>query len=240
MTTWYSGKVIQILDESPTTKRFFIEVQDVENFEFLAGQFITFDLPIGEKRLQRWRSYSIANEPNGTNIIELCIVRLKNGLGTTYLFEEVSVGSFLKFKGPDGNFCLPETIDKDIVLVCTGTGVAPFRSVLHDIFSKNKVHKKIHLIFGCRHSEDILYRAEFEQFATQYPEFQYNICLSREIKEGTTQGHVHRVYIQTYARKDSNVQFYLCGWSKMIDEAVENLLLTLGYERNQVKYELYG
>ncbi len=240
MTTWYNGKVINIIDESPNTKRFLIEIQDVETFDFRAGQFVTFDLPIGEKRLQRWRSYSIASAPNWLNIIELCIVRLENGLGTTYFFETVAIGTSLKFKGPDGNFCLPEKIEKNIVMVCTGTGVAPFRSILHDIFANQKSHQKLHLIFGCRRSEDVLYRQEFEQLAAQYPDFQYDITLSREESDDTHKGYVHEIYQKAYAKKEQNITFYLCGWSKMIDEAVENLLVKMELERSQIIYELYG
>lgn len=239
-THWHQGIVTHILDESPTTKRFFLTIENLDSFDFRAGQFVTFDLPIGEKRLQRWRSYSISSAPNGTNTLELCIVRLEGGAGTSYFFDEVAVGTSLKFKGPDGNFCLPETIEKDIVMICTGTGIAPFRSMLHDVLGEKLLTSKIHLIFGCRHAEDILYRKEMEQLAAQYPDFQYDITLSREDLAGTTRGYVHEIYKVAYAQKRDNVQFYLCGWSKMIDEAVAILLIELGYDRKQIIYELYG
>lgn len=239
-TTWYQGSVTAIKDESPTTKRFWITIHEQTNFEFKAGQFVTFDLPIGEKRLQRWRSYSIASAPNGDNQIELCIVKLDNGAGTNYFFNTVEIGTILKFKGPDGTFCLPEYITGDIVMICTGTGVAPFRSMLHDVLQKQKINTNIHLIFGCRTAADILYRAEFEALAEAYPNFTYSIALSRENVAGTVQGYVHQIYLSAYAQKRSNIKFYICGWSKMIDEAVENLFVKLQYERSQIIYELYG
>ena len=68
-TTWYDSKVIKIENQSPTTKRFWVEVEGVDSFDFKAGQFVTMDLPLGEKRKQRWRSYSIANAPDGTNVL---------------------------------------------------------------------------------------------------------------------------------------------------------------------------
>jgi NAD(P)H-flavin reductase len=64
----------------------------------IPGQFITFDLPIGEKRLQRWKSYSIANFITDGKI-ELCVGKLEGGLGSTYLCETVQIGDTLKFKG---------------------------------------------------------------------------------------------------------------------------------------------
>jgi CDP-4-dehydro-6-deoxyglucose reductase len=69
---------------------------------------------VGEKRLQRWRSYSIAGCPGDDNTFELCIVRAQPGLGSRYLFEEVREGAELRFKGPEGSFVPPKELDKDI------------------------------------------------------------------------------------------------------------------------------
>src|ERR1700749_868866 len=130
---WRTGKVIAIKEETPGTRRFWIQVPELERFDFLPGQFVTLDLPIHEKPNKRWRSYSIASWPDGSNIIELVIVLLEGGLGTNYLFNHVSVGSELTLRGPQGVFTMPETIDRDLFFICTGTGIAPFRSMAHHI-----------------------------------------------------------------------------------------------------------
>lgn len=239
-TTWHSGIVRKIEMLSPDVRGFQVEVPAAQSIDFQAGQFVTMDLPIGEKRLQRWRSYSIANAPDGSNRLEFCIVRSTEGLGSKYLFEAVEVGSELRFKDPDGGFVLPEKIEKDLVFVCTGTGVAPFRSMILDLQKSGKPHRGIHLIFGTREESGILYRAEFEQLARSVPGFRYDIALSRQADWAGWKGHVHQVYLQQYATPRADVDFYLCGWSNMIDEAVANLLLRLGYAREQVHYELYG
>ncbi|CAF3891188.1 unnamed protein product [Rotaria sp. Silwood1] len=90
MLQWQTGKVVEIMQASPTTKRFFVAVDDTNDFVFEPGQFVTLDLPIHEQKNKRWRSYSIASHPNGTNIIELVIVLLEGGAGTTYLFNELT------------------------------------------------------------------------------------------------------------------------------------------------------
>ena len=73
-------------------------------------------MPIHEKPNKRWRSYSIASWPDGTNVFELLIVLAEGGLGTNYLFNEVGVGSELIFRGPQGIFVLPQVLEKDIFL----------------------------------------------------------------------------------------------------------------------------
>src|SRR3954466_16415907 len=151
---WRKGIVTRIENETYNTRRFWIKVPEIESFDFKPGQFVTLDLPIHEKPNKRWRSYSIASWPDGTNVFELVIVLLEGGLGTSYLFNEVMVGSELTLRGPQGVFVLPEVIDKDLFLVCTGTGVAPFRSMVHYIHEHNITHQNIYLIFGTRYLSD--------------------------------------------------------------------------------------
>ncbi|MEO1712277.1 MAG: FAD-dependent oxidoreductase [Bacteroidota bacterium] len=237
---WYDGRVIRIADESSTTRRFWIQVDELERFDFRAGQFVTFDLPISEKRRERWRSYSIASAPDGTNVFELCIVRLEGGRGTTYLFDEVKEGTILSFKGPDGVFTLPKNLDREIVLICTGTGVAPFRSMLGALKESGGPKQLLHLIFGTRHEEGILYREEMETLAKEWPNFRFDVALSREKDWDGYQGYVHQVYQEHYPEVDADRLFLLCGWQNMVDEAVDRLTEKMGYAKQQVVFELYG
>ncbi len=239
-TKWYDGSIIEINQLTTNTKQFFIKIQIEEAFDFLPGQFVTLDLPVSEKRLDRWRSYSIANHPMNDNILELCIVRSDRGLGTKYLFEEVNVGSMLKMKGPDGSFTLPSNLQNEIIMVCTGTGLAPFRSMIRHIMEHKLTFHKIHLIFGTRNFESILYHDEFTKLAGHNTNFLYDVALSREDLEGFHFGYVHDIYLKKCAEVQENRHFYLCGWSNMIDEATVNIIQKMGYDKSQVHYELYG
>jgi phenol/toluene 2-monooxygenase (NADH) P5/A5 len=234
---WRTGKVIKIEQQTHNTRRFWIEVPELTSFDFKAGQFVTLDLPIHEKPNKRWRSYSIASWPDGTNVFELCIVLLEGGLGTTYLFNEVKEGSELQLRGPVGVFTLPDSLEKDLFLICTGTGIAPFRSMSNSIKLQQKTHKNIHLIFGCRTKKDLLYYDEFKQLETELDGFHYHPVLSREEWEGKS-GYVHTVYEELCANKQP-ANFYLCGWKAMVDEAKERIL-ALGYDKKEIHLELYG
>src|SRR3954462_7074008 len=160
---WRTGKVIRIEDIGQAVKRFFIQIPEVDVFNFKPGQFVTLDLPIHEKKNKRWRSYSIASSPDGTNVIELVIVFLEGGAGTTYIFNEVQEGTELTLRGPQGVFVLPQAIDRDLFFICTGTGVAPFRSMLHHIRRYNIAHGKLYLVFGTRLLADCLYYEELKE-----------------------------------------------------------------------------
>lgn len=238
---WRTGIVVKIDDETVYTKRFWIQIPEVERFDFVPGQFVTLDLPIHEKKNKRWRSYSIASAPDGTNIIELVIVILEGGAGTTYLFNEIALGSELLLRGPQGVFVLPEVLDRDIFFICTGTGIAPFRSMLRNIKNHNIPHKNLYLIFGTRKKEDCLYFNELKQLQNELEHFYYLPTCSREetIPEGMRIGYVHSVYEEEVAKNQNPACFYLCGWKNMIDEAKQRIL-ALGFDKKDIHLELYG
>jgi len=239
---WRTGKVIRIENATFNTRRYWIEVQGVEVFDFKPGQFVTLDLPISEKRNKRWRSYSIASHPDGSNVIELVVVLLEGGLGTNYLFNEVSVGSELTLRGPQGVFVLPHVIDRDLFFVCTGTGVAPFRAMVHYIREHNIPHQNIYLIFGTRYLSDCLYKEELEQLSSEMDAFYYLPTFSREDRSlrHIHHGYVHHLYEEIVLKENKpTAKFYLCGWKNMIDEAKENII-ALGYDKHDIHLELYG
>lgn len=237
---WRTGIVTKIINETAATRRFWIHVPEVEKFDFMPGQFVTLDLPIHEKKNKRWRSYSIASTPDDSNVIELVIVLLEGGLGTTYLFNEVKEGSELLLRGPQGVFTLPQQLDRELFLICTGTGVAPFRSMLHYIHRHNVEHQNIYLIFGTRQKTDCLYYAELDELQHQLPSYTYIPTFSREAEDaGVRRGYVHTVYEELVADKKQPAYFYLCGWKNMIDEAKQRLL-NIGYDRKDIHLELYG
>jgi len=237
---WYDTQISRIEKMTATTHRFWLARQPEWEFEFKAGQFITLDLPIHEKRLKRWRSYSLASNPNDKGDLELCIVKLEGGLASEYLFEKATIGTPIKFKGPAGAFTLPETpTEGTLVFICTGTGIAPFRSMLKKMEADEQLNRPVHLIFGTRTEEGILYRKEMEALAARHPNFTYSVALSRESAAGCQKGYVHPIYQDAYATVRPDLHFYICGWSNMVDEAVATLE-EMGYAKEQVHYELYG
>lgn len=252
---WRTGKIIRIEQETHNTRRYWFEVPELSSFDFVPGQFVTLDLPISDKPNKRWRSYSIASWPDGTNVFELVIVLLEGGIGTTWLFNNAEIGTEISFRGAQGVFTLPASIDRDLFLVCTGTGIAPFRSMAHHLLENNIPHQNIYLIFGCRKFGDALYAPELKDMARKIPSFRFITAYSREEVDNNDhlvrQGYVHNVYEEicnanvTVSAENPEQKiikpayFYLCGWKNMIDEAKQRIL-ALGYDKKDVHLELYG
>lgn len=235
---WQTGIVRKIEQVTHNTRRYWVALPETPGFHFIPGQFVTLELPIDERRNRRWRSYSIASMPDGTNVIELLIVHLEGGKATSYLFDEIQVGSTLTLRGPQGVFVLPHAqLTKDLFLICTGTGIAPFRSMVQHIYHHHTPFHKIYLLFGTRTREDLLYAEEMQQLERDMPGFHFIPTLSREVWTGR-HGYVHPIY-EELCHAHQPAFFMLCGWRKMIDEAKDRIL-ALGYDKKDIETELYG
>ena len=241
MLNWNQAVITKIQQLSDQTSIFDLEIKDETAFDFVPGQFITFDLPIHEKRNKRLRSYSIASPPNGTNQIELIIGKVPDGAASKFLFDknQCNVGTELAYRGPLGVFTTPKDLTKNHIFVCTGTGVAPFRSMILDLVNKGTSFNSIDLVFGARTVNDILYKDEMEKLSKEVDNFNFHVCLSREEYKGY-RGYVHNVYQQLAANyQHENTEFMFCGWREMIDQARKELS-ELNYTRQQIHFELYG
>lgn len=231
---YVEGEIIDIRDETEMVKRFFIKMPDDYPFGFKAGQFIMINLPIDHK--YKNRSYSIASAPNDEKWFELCIVLNPPGIGTPYMWENYKVGDRVMVSKVLGKFGLPDVIDRDLCFICTGTGIAPLRSMVLDIFNRNIPHKNIYMVFGTRYEKDILYRDEMESLSKSHPEFNFMPVLSREEWSGR-KGYVHSVYQELFKGSEP-AYFYLCGWKDMLNETRKNLE-SIGYAKNFIRFESY-
>jgi len=240
MFTWQSGTVKEVVVRTSNTRSFFIEVPDTQNFEFIAGQFVTLDLPISERPSQRMRSYSIASAPENNNVFELVVSHKEGGLGSSYLFEEATQGKEIKFRGPAGKFVLPEVNALPMVMICTGTGIAPFRSQILYLLHNNIATPDIHLVFGTRKEADILYHDEFLSLQAKYPHFKYHVALSRHDTHTWhgAKGYVHDVYEAICKNGKSEMDFYLCGWRNMVNDA-KTRIAEMGYSKEHIHFEVY-
>lgn len=233
---FYDSKVLDIIDETSQVKRFIIEFNKDMPFSFKAGQFVMINMPLNTKITHR--SYSIASAPSDDHIFELVIVLNPEGLGTPWMWENLKPGSIVPISKPLGKFALPAEIDGDICFICTGVGIAPFRSMAWDIFNKNTPHKNLYMTFGTRHKADILYYKEMEELAEKHPSFKFIPVLSREGDDWTgKKGYVHQLYEELFADK-RHAYFYICGWNDMLNEARKRLA-DMGYEKKNIKFESY-
>jgi len=184
-----------------------------ERLQFLAGQYIDFLLKGGERR-----SFSMANAPHADELIELHIRHVAGGSFTDHVFGKMKERDILRLEGPLGSFFLREDSAKPIVLVASGTGFAPIKSIIESAFHRN-VARPMVLYWGCRRPKDLYLNALPEKWAREHAHFRYVPVVSEARAEdqwsGRT-GFVHRAVMEDFADL-SRHQAYACGVPVMVD-----------------------
>ena len=228
------------------------DLKDSDPFlKYVEGQSIGI-MPAGEDsngKPHKLRLYSIASTRHGDdfegNTVSLCVRQLQyekdgetiNGVCSTYLCD-IKLGDKVKITGPVGKeMLLPEEEDANIVMLATGTGIAPMRAYLRRMFEATEKEKnnwnfkgKAWLFMGAPKSANLLYEEDLQRYLTNYPDnFKYTKAISRE--QLNAKGG--RMYIQDRVLESANELFnmiedekthiYLCGLKGMepgIDEAM--------------------
>ena len=221
---------------APEVHHFEFEVPGIETFHFTPGQFVSIVERVEGKEITR--AYSIASPRDG-NRFELCLNRVPQGIVSPYLFR-LRPGDEVEMGEPLGYFTLRHPGHR-IVFVATGTGIAPFRSMLLDHLPRTQ--PRVNLLFGVRHEESLLYRREFEQLARDYASFRFLPTLTRPKPEwtgrsGRVQAHLDEALALQEYEDLSTVDVYICGLKEMVDD-VRRELKARGFDRKQIIYEKY-
>ncbi|AIE74814.1 MULTISPECIES: ferredoxin--NADP reductase [unclassified Synechocystis] len=222
------------------------------DLRYLEGQSIGI-IPPGEDdkgKPHKLRLYSIASTRHGDfgddKTVSLCVRQLEyqneagetvQGVCSTYLCN-IKEGDDIAITGPVGKeMLLPPDEDANVVMLATGTGIAPFRAFLWRMFKEQHEDYKFKglawLIFGIPKSENILYKDDLEKMAAEFPDnFRLTYAISRE--QQNAEGG--RMYIQHRVAENAEelwnlmqnpkTHTYMCGLKGMepgIDEAFVNL-----------------
>lgn len=155
-----------------------IRFQTEEPFDFVPGQYGTLRYD-GTSR-----PYSIASSPNSDET-ELCIRRVPDGDLTPRICESLSEGDEVTIRGPNGDFVLNDPSERDLVFIATGTGVAPFKSMIDYTFEEGRdtfegEQRDVWLFLGCSWEDDLPYRDAFRDLANEHEHFHFVPTLTRE------------------------------------------------------------
>ena len=228
----------EIIKETKANWRFIFEDPLYDELNYISGQLIQLCAKPGEPDTVI-RNYSIASWPDGTNCLELIITYLEGGAMSEYLFKEAKIGDEFVYRGPMGVFTLPETIDRDIFFVSTGSGISPFRSMVNYIAENGVPTQNVKLFFGTRRQEDICYWEEMKLIESLVPNFEFIPTLSQEEWKGKT-GYVHEHYLSLIDDMKDKPLVYYCGWDRMVSEGREHLAKR-GFEMTKdIRVEIFG
>jgi ferredoxin-NADP reductase len=209
-----TARVRQSVLLSGLTKHLQFEVEEVPQFDFAAGQFVSM-LTEHEGR-EITRAYSIASAPVMDRFFDVCLNRVQDGFFSNYLCD-LPEGATVKIHGPHGYFVLKNLF------------ADPARNEGHEFW----------LIFGVRNREDLYYHDEFVQLQRENRNFHYIPTLSRPDPEWTgARGYVQE-HVREIVKDRRDMDAYICGLKNMVVANRDLLVKEKGWDRKSVLYERF-
>jgi ferredoxin-NADP reductase len=191
-----------------------------EPIQFHAGQYVTL---LRENGLAR--SYSIASLPEEAEI-ELHVRRIAGGRMSGWLHDQAAVGDRVSVLGPSGAcFYVPGNPDQPLVLVGTGTGLAPLYGILRDAL-RHGHRGPVHLFHGALHRGGLYLVEELRRLANRYPHVAYTAAiLNGEESEGVAVGSIDQIVLSRFP-KLSGWRAYVCGDPELVHKLKKKLFLS--------------
>lgn len=227
--TAYNDKFVQLKFELSGESR---------QMEFASGQYVS--IKVAESGLRR--SYSICSSPAVTHGFELMIDITPNGVGTQYLMN-LAYGQEISFIGPMGQFVLADpagpqgAAEQAIIMVATGSGITPFRSMVFDLLQVRHEQRPIHLHWGVRNENNLIWLDEVAELEDAFPNFKFHPVVSQPLPEWPLcRGRVTDC-LGTH-ELPANAGYYLCGGKPMI-ESVVALLPQKGVAPEHIHHEKF-
>lgn len=228
-----NATLIERRDFNPELAVFKIKADEC-NPDFMPGQYTTLGLPDpnapAEKPKLIRRAYSIASSPNMTDSIEFYIVLVSDGQLTPLLWN-MNVGDRIWMDTrAKGHFTLEHVPDgKDLVMFSTGTGLAPFLSMMETHLHEGRYNRYV-IVNGVRHAPDLGYREYMEEMARKHESVYYIPMVTRDKDWAGVQGRIPRL-VEENLYEDligapldpDNCHAFLCGNPQMIDQMQELL-----------------
>ena len=236
MAEWLEGKVVENIHW--TGNLFTLKIKaDIKPFE--AGQFSSLGLMIDGELVAR--PYSFLSSP-GADLLEFFFYTAEGGV-LSNAFYALNPGDTVLVKNPaNGFFTLDEVpASRDLWMIGTGTGIAPFLSILNTDRSWD-TYENLVLVQGVRRLEDLKYQDMIAEIREKYGQrFRFQGFVSREQIDGTIQGRIPGSIEDGSLEKAVNLelavsdsQVMLCGNPDMITDAV-NFLKARGFKKNRRK-----
>jgi ferredoxin--NADP+ reductase len=240
----YNARLVRRVDQTSDLATFWV-AHDGDAPSFEPGQYMTIGVYADGKLVQR--PYSVASPPRmiADEGYEF-YVRLVPVLRFTTLLWRLPVGHAMRMIGPKGRFLLEPDDHRTHLFIATGTGIAPFISMMRETLLDGKPRRTI-MLHGCSYVDELGYRELLEQWErdSTYP-VTYVPTISRpaDPRNADWEGYVGRAesVVQDVCRRQGlrpeRTVVYICGNPEMILNA-EAILMDHGFPEFHVKKELY-
>lgn len=222
-------RVAEVVDETHDSKSVvFVEPDNARAFAYKPGQFLTLRLPSQGQNIAR--CYSLASAPTVDAALKVTIKRVRDGVGSNWVCDNLRAGDELEVLPPAGVFC-PTSLDVDFLLFAGGSGITPVMSILKSCLLRGS--GKVFLFYANRDERSVIFRDELQRLAVAHPE---RLTVMHWLE--SVQGRPTSDQLAGVCRAHVDAHAFICGPGPFMD-AAEHSLLSLGMDRHRVHVERF-
>ncbi|UZM96211.1 benzoate 1,2-dioxygenase electron transfer component BenC [Pseudomonas putida] len=227
----FEAAISDVRQLSVSTIALSIKGEALSRLAFLPGQYVNLKVPGSEQS----RAYSFSSlQKDGE--VSFLIRNVPGGLMSSFLTNLAKAGDSLSLAGPLGSFYL-RPIQRPLLLLAGGTGLAPFTAMLEKIAEQGSEHP-LHLIYGVTNDFDLVELDRLQALAARIPNFTYSACVANPDSQYPQKGYVTQ-HIEPRHLNDGDVDVYLCGPPPMV-EAVSQYVREQGITPANFYYEKFA
>ena len=242
----FSAVVERMRDLTYDIKEVLFRLEDPAAIEFVSGQYVQVVVPpYGDVKESVQRAYSMSSRPSDSGRVELLIRLVPGGIATTWVHRFLKEGDRAELVGAFGDFRVRDT-PAAMVCVAGGSGMAPFKSMFHDMRERDAFPEKdIWYFFGARSLRDMFYLEELKALEAQWPRFHFVPALSEPGPDDGWTGETGLItdvldrYIKGRIPKDKGLEGYLCGSPGMIGACI-GVMTRNGMAESDIFYDKFA
>lgn len=241
----FKATVEKIKNVTYDIKEITLKLIEPQAIDFKAGQYIQLSIPPYDKINQvTQRAYSISSVPSQKDKIELLIRLVPGGAATTYVHNYMKENEIVEFTGPFGEFYARDT-DAMMICVAGGSGMAPLKSIIFDLYEKHINNREIWYFFGARSLKDLFYVDLFQELEKKWSNFHFIPALSNPLVEDNWTGEKGLItevldkYLKQIIDRSKAKEGYLCGSPGMINACVQ-VMKDNGIPQEKIYYDKFA
>ena len=225
-------QVAGIIQETHDTRSYILAVpQSLRGeFQYRAGQFLTFEIPWNGMQLRR--CYSLSSAPETDPWPKVTVKRVDEGRVSNWFNDSVTVGDWVLVQPPEGRFSMRSNEgDHGVVLFGGGSGVTPVLSILKSALRTTERHVK--LIYANRDERSIIFKDELDVWLAEFPK---RLEVIHHLDSDS--GFMSVADVQEHIRGCEDAEFFVCGPTGYMD-TVEEAFKASNIDPEQTKFERF-
>lgn len=233
-----------------TTIQFDVPKALQEQFSFYPGQHLIIKFLVNGEAARR--SYSLNSCPYNEEALEVTVKRVKGGLVSNFVNDELKIGDTLEVMVPQGRFYADMQKDnyKTYFLFAAGSGITPIFSILKSALVEEP-NSFVYLFYGNAKEDTIIFKTELEELQKQYPNNLYVVHTLSEPKNAWTswnpwKGRKGRIeakdiawFISNHPPQAQTTEYYICGPGKM-NTSIRSQLMKMDVPKAAIHIEQFG